>query len=540
MASTTHEDFLKSVAKSNPNITVLGEYINRKTKILVKDELGIEYLVYPESVLRGALPKISSAVDQNLAFKTKLKNISPDLKVESDYKGANEKIIVSDSLGIKYSITPGSLLTGNNPSIKIAIDQTEALKKMVYAMREDLEILSEYNGDRGKILVKDKDEILYEMVPYNLLKGNSLTLKAAKDKTDYVRKKIAKIHPDIKIVSEYKKPQTPLEYVDELDIRYKATYSSLLHMSNPRNILSAIDKIDALTKMLSEIRSDIVKFTSKYTKALAPLKFIARDGFEHQMNMYGLLEGNSLGFNSVLDSNKYFDYLYSQQTKTSYKRKSEYKGYETYMTMECQEHGDFNSTPQSILNGIQCPECSKIARTNTIDDFVKRAVKIHGSFYDYSNSEYKGFNSRIVISCPFHGEFEQSVKGHLSGKGCRKCADEQLSGVLSNLARDKPDTKYLFYYLILWNDDKTEIFGKKGLTLDIKQRFWGLPYNYKVVEVIEGPIKELYKMEQKFFEQIRSEGKTYRPKKKFKGHTECFKLDEKEKLLLTQGAKYMR
>lgn len=60
-----------------------------------------------------------------------------------------------------------------------------------------------------------------------------------------------------------------------------------------------------------------------------------------------------------------------------------------------------------------------INRFNTLEnDFIK----IHGNKYDYSLSIYKNANSKITIICKSHGEFQQKVSNHLSGRGCPQCS----------------------------------------------------------------------------------------------------------------------
>lgn len=58
----------------------------------------------------------------------------------------------------------------------------------------------------------------------------------------------------------------------------------------------------------------------------------------------------------------------------------------------------------------------------TNDDFITRAIAVHGNKYDYSKVEYKNANTKVCIICPEHGEYLQRDAGHLLGRGCPKCA----------------------------------------------------------------------------------------------------------------------
>jgi len=58
----------------------------------------------------------------------------------------------------------------------------------------------------------------------------------------------------------------------------------------------------------------------------------------------------------------------------------------------------------------------------------EKLEKTHNNRYNYSQFtfdwfviNYKDKNTKIPIICPIHGEFKQSILGHLSGKGCPEC-----------------------------------------------------------------------------------------------------------------------
>lgn len=62
----------------------------------------------------------------------------------------------------------------------------------------------------------------------------------------------------------------------------------------------------------------------------------------------------------------------------------------------------------------------------TTEEFIKRAKAIHGNTYDYSKVEYVNSKTKVIITCPVHGDFEQLPHNHLRGCGCDKCAQEEI------------------------------------------------------------------------------------------------------------------
>lgn len=105
--------------------------------------------------------------------------------------------------------------------------------------------------------------------------------------------------------------------------------------------------------------------------------------------------------------------------------KVNFVGSHTKVIITCPSHGDFLQTPAIHLRGSGCPKCgrTKIGKNKRIDtdEWVKRAIKVHGEKYDYSNTTYHTSRTKLVIVCPTHGPFEILPSNHLKGVGCRVC-----------------------------------------------------------------------------------------------------------------------
>ena len=101
--------------------------------------------------------------------------------------------------------------------------------------------------------------------------------------------------------------------------------------------------------------------------------------------------------------------------------KVEYINSQTKVIIICKEHGEFNQLPNSHIRGAGCPICSGVYKKNTIG-FIEIAKEIHGDKYDYSKVEYVNSKEKIIIICKEHGEFNQTPDSHLQGCGCNNCA----------------------------------------------------------------------------------------------------------------------
>ena len=95
------------------------------------------------------------------------------------------------------------------------------------------------------------------------------------------------------------------------------------------------------------------------------------------------------------------------------------------LIITCPEHGDFEQTPGNHLYGYGCPVCAGVNKL-TPEIFRVKAKAVHGDKYDYSliTGDISS-HRKVAIICPEHGVFEQTPTGHLSGKGCLKCAPKK-------------------------------------------------------------------------------------------------------------------
>lgn len=66
-------------------------------------------------------------------------------------------------------------------------------------------------------------------------------------------------------------------------------------------------------------------------------------------------------------------------------------------------------------------------KKRTTEEFIELARQVHGDKYDYSKTVYVNKRSKVIITCPIHGDFEQNAHSHLNGRGCPKCGVRKSS-----------------------------------------------------------------------------------------------------------------
>jgi len=191
-----------------------------------------------------------------------------------------------------------------------------------------------------------------------------------------------------------------------------------------------------------------------------------------------------------------------------------YKNNHSLVSITCLEHGIFKQRPNDHLIGKGCPTCG-INRSNTAE-FIEKSVCIHKERYLYDKVSYVNNYTKVIITCPQHGDFEQTPASHIQGHGCPSCANHGFD----------PSKPGILYYLKIITDDN-QILYKIGITNNSVNERFSLKELSKI-EIIKQKLYEVgqdaYDFEQKLlkmYKQYQYAG----PKILECGNTELFTKD---------------
>jgi hypothetical protein len=101
---------------------------------------------------------------------------------------------------------------------------------------------------------------------------------------------------------------------------------------------------------------------------------------------------------------------------------SEYEGWNKKIKVICKIHGIFEQKATNHLNRYGCDKCARDKKKLLIDDFIDKSIKTHNNKYDYSIVNYTNNYTKVKIICKEHGIFEQIPNNHINGRGCIKCS----------------------------------------------------------------------------------------------------------------------
>jgi hypothetical protein len=71
-------------------------------------------------------------------------------------------------------------------------------------------------------------------------------------------------------------------------------------------------------------------------------------------------------------------------------------------------------------------------KSKTREQFIDAAKKMYGDEYTYDNVDYKNTKTKVIITCPIHGDFSIRPTDFLSGVGCPKWVEHGRHKPMSN------------------------------------------------------------------------------------------------------------
>lgn len=179
----THDQYVQEVAIKNPNIEVLGTYVNLQVSILHRCKVdGFQWMARPHNILYGkGCPKCAGNLKKtHKDYLNELYQVNPNIEVVEEYAGAQTKILHMCKIdGYKWKIAPTSTLSGYGcPECQkkllsqMRTKSHEVYVKQVAVINSNIEVLGEYSGSDTPILHKCKiDGREWMARPGNILHG---------------------------------------------------------------------------------------------------------------------------------------------------------------------------------------------------------------------------------------------------------------------------------------------------------------------------------------------------------------------------------
>lgn len=198
----------------------------------------------------------------------------------------------------------------------------------------------------------------------------------------------------------------------------------------------------------------------------------------------------------------------------------------------CPVHGDFTQAVRDHIAGSGCQKCAFENKAVGLEEFIRRGKEHFGNKYDYSSVEYVNNSTKVKLTCPDHGDFEQLAASHMNGRGCFECSANLRHWnykAYCNRNDEFANTVGKLYLLRLTNEK--ESFLKVGVSVGFLNRLAKYRQDGFTIEVIkttEDLAINIAEKETDLLNFIKANNFKYIPLTKFSGRTECAVLDAED------------
>lgn len=214
----THEEFVKELSVINPNIEVLGDYINGKTNIDCECKIcNHKWGARPSHLLEGTGCPNCYKIRKNRThdrFVSEIKEINSNLLVLGKYKTANDKVLTK-CLICNHEWNPKAmqLLDGHGcpKCARMSKRKThEQFVEEIGRINPDIKIKSKYTTYEDEVDCECKYGHIWSTKAKNLLEGHGCPTcrninfrKNSSISQDEFEKRIYNVNPNIKIDGKY-------------------------------------------------------------------------------------------------------------------------------------------------------------------------------------------------------------------------------------------------------------------------------------------------------------------------------------------------
>lgn len=453
----TKDELSERVSLLQPNIEIVGNYVNSQTKIEVYcRKCDNRWSVVPSSLLRGTgCPKCNKRYRRNTNdFVEELKTIDSNIAVLGEFKSAHEKILVKcNRCEREWFAIPHSLLRGSGCPF-CSHSQTSIVEQIL------LNSFCVVVG-RDNVFNRNTSAIGRELDIYIPIKSFAIEFGAwywhsDKNQNDYEKEKLCE-RAGIHLITIYEgcpknidtgKMKNAICFSEVLSSEkdYATTRDLVIRICKDYELDSSIIE-EQWQKIIKQSKDDSLKmdsehFTKELAKVSAEIKYVGDySGMRSKVHVrctkcgtnwyassaYDLLHGSGCPKCAKIKRSKK-----QQLSPREYKTRvasinphievlEEYNGNKNRIACRCKICGTkWNPIPNSILyDKRNCPNCSSVTK-RTDEQFREQLANVSDNII--ALDDYINGRTRIRFRCQKCGyEWSTTPATILKGKGCPSC-----------------------------------------------------------------------------------------------------------------------
>lgn len=444
----THEEFIDLLKEINPEVEVLENYKNTDAKIKVKcKNCGKEWYTSPNNLLDGHGCGRCVGRKNHNDFVEALKTINPNVEVIGQYINGNTHIAVKCRVcGNEWKSRPSQLLKGRGCLKCGRIKQADSLRKTQEAFEKEIEeinknifVVGHYINNMTPIEVKCKKcDYVWQSLPGNLLKGQGCPKCAKYLHTSFPEQAVffyvRKSYPDA--INGYK---GLLANNMELDVfipskRVGIEYDGRAWHKGSKANTNEIKKYEACKENSIKLVR-IKEFQQESDSLTADLILYADVTLEKTLKKVAEMLGVEFDIDLERDRNKIFDQYKNVNSNDEFIKKlsnknpdviplSKYTLSNNKIYCKCKKCSfEWMATPNKLLDGRGCPKCSGRMRKNT-KQYIEDLERLNPNIEVIG--EYKNSSSPIDVRCKTCCyEWRPIANSLLRGNGCPRCSHRE-------------------------------------------------------------------------------------------------------------------
>ncbi len=402
--------------------TVLGEYINNKTKIaLIHNKCGFRWEVQPAHFLNGSrCPKCSHKIPYNTElFKERVFEIVGDeYEMLSEYGNSRKKVLFRHKkCGYSFEMTPSNFVQGNrcpNCSKRIRYTTTSFREKVAELVGNEYTVLGEIINTQSKIhMLHNICGTEFDITPSSFLQGHRCAkcLGVMKHSTDTFKKKVMELVGDeFVVLGDYVNNKTKIKMLHTIcGYEYEMKPNHFLNgarcpQCSGRQQLTTDVFIARVKEQVGDEYTVIGEYTNLKTKIT----------MKHNVCgcIYDVTPSNFLGGHRCPDCYKTIPYTTSsfvdkvaELVGNKYKVLGEYVDSGTKIRMKHNVCGyEYDVSPSMFIHGNRCPRCSLNLRRSLPEEIVAYFISKYFDIVQGYRPEWlklpSGHNGEIDIWIP--------------------------------------------------------------------------------------------------------------------------------------------
>ena len=461
----THEEFIQIVnQKHNNEYEILGEYKTAHSKINVRhNKCGREYITTPNHLVRGHGCKECSKVRKTPEeFIKEIHNkTNGEYSVLSEYKNTRTKVLMKhNACGHEWQVLVDAFLYGGSRcptcskkrageliSERLRKTHEEFVQEVYELVENEYAVLGQYKLTKTKLKMRHNvcgNE--WQVVPHNFLVNGNRCPKCSLEKRTITKQefltRIQSAHgEEYSLIGEYVNMSTKLQMrhnkcgYEWLVYPYSlSTGTGCPKCAEKYKITTEIfsRKVNELTESEAELISEFIDYNTKVEikyKTCGHTRLVSAASFYETTNCTEcsrIKRSESLKKGSE-EYKKEIDDLYPNQ----FLLLSEYKGSNEKIKVKHLQCGhEWEPFAPSLLSKGSCPNCSLIKRANDLrisdEEFIKRVSLLGQGEYETLES-YKTMMEKILFKHKSCGH-EWMLKPHdfiVCGVRCPRCKESK-------------------------------------------------------------------------------------------------------------------